>query len=80
MRRVTLLLFFSVLAAGRAEAGVLFTSTQNSACHDYSKADFGHWVCPGPGGRAVGFSDDCNIASVAIGPPVARTERAQERL
>lgn len=67
MRRYTIVLLL-MMVAGTAQAGVIYTPTTGAGCRDYSKSQFGHWVCSGPGGYAVGFMDEGNIAAVAIGP------------
>jgi len=67
MRRYAMVLLFTMVA-GTAQAGVIYTPTTGAGCRDYSKPQFGHWVCSGPGGYAVGFMDEGNIAAVAIGP------------
>jgi len=59
-----LLIVLTTLSAG---AGTLFTPTNGAACKDYSKPEFGYWVCPGPGGYAIAFMDEGNIAGLAIG-------------
>ena len=67
MRRYAMVLLLTMVA-GTAQAGVIYTPTTGAGCRDYSKPQFGHWVCAGPGGYAVGFMDEGNIAGVAIGP------------
>jgi hypothetical protein len=67
MRRCFIVLLLSLLAVP-VHAAVIYTPTTGKSCRDYSKPAFGHWVCPGPGGYAVGFSDEGNIAGVWIGP------------
>jgi hypothetical protein len=46
----------------------VFSPTNGPLCKDYSKPEFGSWVCPGPGGFAVAFTDEGNLAGLAIGP------------
>ncbi len=67
MRRCMMVLLLAMVA-GTARAGVIYTPTTGPGCRDYSKPQFGHWVCAGPGGYVAGFSDEGNIAAVAIGP------------
>lgn len=54
----------ALLLAGHAAADVRYTPTNGPTCKDYSKPQFGHWVCPGPGGYAIAFSDEGNIAGL----------------
>lgn len=67
MRPLLLFLPLAILA-GPVQADVIYTPTNGASCRDYSKPEFGHWVCPGPGGYAVSFSDEGNLAGLAIGP------------
>lgn len=67
MRRSTMVVLLAILAAP-AQAGVIYTPNAETGCQDYSKPQFGNWVCLGPGGYAVGFWDEGNLAGVAIGP------------
>jgi hypothetical protein len=59
------------LLAGSALADPVFTPTNGPTCKDYSKPQFGHWVCPGPGGYAVAFMDEGNVAGLKIAPASA---------
>ena len=67
MRRHAMVLLL-MMVAGTAQAGVIYTATTGAGCRDCSKPQFGHWVCAGPGGYVAAFSDEGNIAAVAIGP------------
>jgi hypothetical protein len=46
----------------------VFSPANGPACKDYSKPEFGSWVCPGPGGFAVAFMDEGNLAGLTIAP------------
>jgi hypothetical protein len=67
MRRYYVVFLLLSIFATPVQADVIYTPTMGASCRDYSKPQFGHWVCPGPGGYAVGFSDEGNMAGVAIG-------------
>jgi len=67
MRRYYIAFLLLSIFATPAQADVIYTPTMGASCRDYSKPQYGHWVCPGPGGYAVGFSDEGNLAGVAIG-------------
>jgi len=67
MRRYQIVFLLLSIFATPVQADVIYTPTMGASCRDYSKPQFGHWVCPGPGGYAVGFSDEGNMAGVAIG-------------
>jgi len=67
MRRYQIVFLLLSIFATPVQADVIYTPTMGAVCRDYSKPQFGHWVCPGPGGYAVGFSDEGNMAGVAIG-------------
>ncbi|TKT71408.1 hypothetical protein YH63_008270 [Afipia massiliensis] len=48
--------------------GSIYTSTQGTACRDMgSQSALNIWRCPGPAGYAVEFTDEGNVAGVAIG-------------
>jgi hypothetical protein len=55
-------------ASVEPRAETLFSPTSGPVCKDYSKPEFGYWVCPGPGGFAIAFMDEGNIAGITIGP------------
>jgi hypothetical protein len=55
-------------ASVELRAETLFSPTSGPVCRDYSKPEFGYWVCPGPGGFAIAFMDEGNIAGITIGP------------
>jgi hypothetical protein len=62
-----------LLSCSGSSAGVVYTPTNGPTCKELSKSDLGEWICPGPGGYVARFSDEGNVASVAIGPgPQAR--------
>jgi hypothetical protein len=46
----------------------VFSPASGVVCKDYSKEEFGYWVCPGPANYAVAFMDEGNLAGLTIGP------------
>lgn len=57
-----------VLMMTAARAETVFTATNGRECKDFSKQEFGDWVCPGPGGYAVHFMDEGNMVGITLGP------------
>lgn len=68
MRKAFFVTILTLFATSDAWAGITFSPTNGPGCKDYSKPALGHWVCPGPGGYAIAFMDEGNIAGLAIGP------------
>lgn len=68
MRELLFVTLLTILATFNARAEMTFSPTNGPGCKDYSKPALGYWVCPGPGGYAVAFMDEGNIAGLAIGP------------
>lgn len=68
MQRVLFVTSLLILTIFGARAETAFSPTTGPGCKDYSKPELGYWVCPGPGGYAVAFMDEGNIAGLAIGP------------
>jgi hypothetical protein len=63
----------SLFSGAVCQAAVVYTPAKGATCKDLSKDELGDWICPGPGGYVVHFSDEGNVASVAIGTgPAAR--------
>ncbi|MDF0498167.1 hypothetical protein [Bradyrhizobium yuanmingense] len=57
-----------VAAEAFASDRSVYTPANGSSCVDASRENFGSWTCPGPGGYRIDFSDEGNIAGVAIRP------------
>jgi hypothetical protein len=51
-----------------ARAETQFTDAKGAYCKDHSKEGFSDWVCPGPGGYAIKFTDEGNMVSLTIAP------------
>jgi hypothetical protein len=72
------LMLASAAAANAAQS--LYTTTRGSACKDGSTAHFSVSRCPGPTGYAAEYSDEGNVAAVAIGIPGRTSRRAATSL
>jgi hypothetical protein len=64
----------STAAANAAQS--LYTTTRGPACKDGSNAHFSVWRCPGPAGYAAEYSDEGNLASIALWLPGRTSRRA----
>jgi hypothetical protein len=64
----------STAAASAAQS--LYTTTRGPACKDASKAYFSVRRCPGPAGYAAEYSDEGNVAAVALWIPGPTSRRA----
>src|SRR5258708_22613938 len=49
-----------------AQERSVYTATSGPQCRDASRAQFGRWSCPGPGGFEVAFFDERNLVAVAL--------------
>ncbi|WP_459592762.1 hypothetical protein [Bradyrhizobium diazoefficiens] len=69
--RSAALVLACLLAASGAEAAEqhVYMSTQGPSCVDQSRRYEGAWSCRGPAGYAADFSDEGNMAAVALRPP-----------
>lgn len=65
----------SLFLISMCQAAVVYTPTYGATCKDFSKEEFGDWICPGPAGYVAHFSDEGNLASVSIGPGPAADGR-----
>jgi hypothetical protein len=68
----------SMVAASAAQS--LYTTTRGPACKDGSKAHFSVWRCPGPAGYAAEYSDEGNLAAIALWIPGPTSRRAATSL
>lgn len=68
MSRALIIAAIFALLTSCAQADVIFSPTSGRECRDFSKPEFGDWICPGPGGYAVKFTDEGNIAGITIAP------------
>jgi hypothetical protein len=68
------LMIASTAAASAAQS--LYTATRGPACKDGSKAHFSVWRCPGPAGYAAEYSDEGNLAGIALWIPGRTSRRA----
>jgi len=64
----------SMAAASAAQS--LYTTTRGPACKDGSKPSFSVWRCPGPAGYAAEYSDEGNLAAIALWIPGRTSRRA----
>jgi hypothetical protein len=64
----------STVATNAAQS--VYTTTRGPACKDGSKAHFKVWRCPGPAGYAAEYSDEGNLAAVALWIPGRTSRRA----
>jgi hypothetical protein len=71
---VIALMVASTAAASAAQS--LYTTTRGPACKEGSNAQFSVWRCPGPAGYAAEFSDEGNLAAVALWIPGPTSRRA----
>jgi hypothetical protein len=68
----------SALSVSTAHADVsIFTLTSGSTCKDRSRAEFGSWRCPGPGGYVAEFGDEGNLAAISVWMPSKRRRATQ---
>lgn len=60
-----------LLVPGNAAAGEghAYMATHGPSCIDHSRRYEGAWSCRGPAGYTFDFSDEGNLAAVAIRPP-----------
>jgi hypothetical protein len=72
------LMVASTAAASATQS--LYTATRGPACKDSSKVYFSVWRCPGPAGYAAEYSDEGNLAAVALWIPGRRSRRAATSL
>src|SRR5258708_37315464 len=49
-----------------AQERSVYTATSGPQCRDASRAQFGRWSCPGPGGFQGAFFDEGNLVAVAL--------------
>jgi hypothetical protein len=68
----------STVAANAAQS--LYTKTRGPACKDGSNAHFSVRRCPGPAGYAAEYSDEGNLAAVALWIPGRTSRRAATSL
>jgi hypothetical protein len=47
----------------------IFTPTNGSTRTDHSRAEYGSWRCPGPGGYVTEFGDEGNVVGVSVWVP-----------
>jgi hypothetical protein len=68
----------STAAASGAQS--LYTTTRGPACKYGSNAHFSVWRCPGPAGYAAEYSDEGNLAGIALWIPGRTSRRATTSL
>lgn len=69
-RLIPFLGILSALTVSTAHADAsIFTLTSGPSCTDRSRANFGSWRCPGPGGYVAEFGDEGNVAGVSVWMP-----------
>jgi hypothetical protein len=77
-RLIGLLCVLSACSASFAHADEsIFTPTSGPACTDRSRAEFGLWRCPGPGGYVAEYADEGNLAAVSVWMPSHRRKATQ---
>jgi hypothetical protein len=72
------LMVASTAAASAAQS--LYTGTRGPGCKDGSNAHFSVWRCPGPAGYAAEYSDEGNLAGIALWIPGRTNRRAATSL
>jgi len=52
-----------------AQGSYVYTPTHGASCADRSREGFSRWRCPGPAGYVAEYTDEGNIAGIAIWHP-----------
>ena len=52
-----------------AQGSYVYTPTHGASCADRSREGFGRWRCPGPAGYVAEYTDEGNIAGIALWHP-----------